>query len=167
MAPPQRRDFPPWFRRASGGRCQDGGVSVEVITYAELADRLVAAVPAFRTSLEEHLVDHDGEVLNHLLFGDLSRFTMAAHERGDRSTTRQVMTFVEEAFRRGDDDVRNVISVSFVENFIDTEAERQFVSTWPASLQREAEALRRWWFSEPPPAGSRRPRWFRRMRRDG
>lgn len=154
------------FRRTTGDPCQDGGVSEEVIAYTELAERLVKAVPAFSTFLEEHLVDNGGEVFNHLLFCDLSRFTMAAHERSDTSTTRQVMTFVDEAFRRGDDDVRNVISVSFVENFIDTGTERQFVSTWPASLQREAEAMRQAWFGEPRLTRSRRPGLFRWRRRN-
>ena len=138
----------------------------ETITYAELAGLLVTAVPAFRPFLEEHLTDNEGEVLNHLLFGDLSRFALAAHERGDSSTTRQVIDFVDEAFRRGDGDVRNVVSVSFVENFIDTEAERAFVSTWPLSLQHEAAVMHEAWFGERPRTPSPRPRWFTRLRRN-
>ena len=32
-------------------------------------------------------------------------------------------------------------AVSFVENFIDTEAERRFAATWPADLQEVAREL--------------------------
>jgi hypothetical protein len=120
-------------------------VSEEVIIYAEVAERLVAAVPSFRPVLEEHLADYEGELIQHLLFGDLSRFTLQAFVLGDTATTDQVIDFIGRAWRHGDDGVRNLVRVSFVENFIDTAEESRFVATWPTDLQRLAEEMGEYW----------------------
>ena len=52
------------------------------IAYDRIADELAVAIPEFAGEIEEHRADQ-GEVLPHLLFGDLVRFVERAAERGD------------------------------------------------------------------------------------
>ncbi len=55
-------------------------------------------------------------MLPHLLFGDLTRFVLDAHARGDDDLVRRALAFLNKAFREGDDIVQNLVGMSFVEN---------------------------------------------------
>ena len=52
--------------------------------YDTVAQRLVEVVPEFSGAVEEHRSDND-EILPHVLYGDLTRFVVAAAERGTMS----------------------------------------------------------------------------------
>ena len=82
--------------------------------------------------------DH-GEVLPHLLFGDLTRFLLRAHSRGQGDVVDRCVRFLERAARYGDEMVVELVAVSFVENVGPWEPEMSgFISTWPARLQEIA-----------------------------
>lgn len=66
--------------------------------------------------LEEHLRDLEGEVLPHLLLTDVVRW-LAAHVETDLDSCRSIWAWVEHAYDRGPDDVRELIAVSGVEMF--------------------------------------------------
>ena len=74
------------------------------------------AVPEFGRAIDEHITYHDGDVLKHVPFGDLTRFILAAEERGDHDLVRRCLSFLDLALREGDSDVQNLVGVSFVEN---------------------------------------------------
>ena len=66
--------------------------------------------------LEEHLVDQEGEVLPHLIMADVERWARTALRQGKHQEVQQVLEHLEEEFRGPDDDVREVISASFLEH---------------------------------------------------
>jgi hypothetical protein len=83
---------------------------------AELA--LVCAIawefPQLLGHLEEHLQDNAGEVIPHVLMGEYERWAESlAHDR--HLDLERLFRMLEQAYESGDEDVRNLIEVSFVE----------------------------------------------------
>lgn len=113
------------------------------MTYADVCTALWTAVPEFGEIIDEHLVDNDGELLLHVLFGDLTRFVLAADERGDHDVVARSLQFLDSALRHGDADVENLVAVSFVENNEPWDGQAwTFISTWPEALRAEAQRQR-------------------------
>lgn len=110
-----------------------------------VAERLVERVPQFRPIYEEHKADNEGDVLAHLLWGDLTRFVFSAWAAGDLQTVDAVVAFNEEAIQSDDPEVRNLVKDSFVESCGPyDELPWDFIRTWPPHLRAEAE--RQWGF---------------------
>jgi len=84
-----------------------------------LAEQFVVHVrsadPALDKLVSDHVRDY-GEVLLHVLCGDLSRFSVAAWQRGDSASAERCLTCAEKGLLQGDDAVRNAIQASLVEN---------------------------------------------------
>jgi hypothetical protein len=94
--------------------------------------------------IDEHVAEYDA-VLVHILFGDLTRFVLAAHERGDTDVEQRSLSFLDRALREGDEQVRNLVAVPFVENVGPWDkARRGFIAEWPDALRTEAERQRDW-----------------------
>lgn len=127
------------------GPLRAGNLSdVVAVVYAEVHEALRAAVPEFGPSIDEHIADYS-EVLQHVLFGELTRFVLAAYERGDRELTRKCLRFLDFALREGDSRVENLVAVSFVENVLPWSASTSaFIQSWPEGLCSEAERQRDW-----------------------
>jgi len=90
--------------------------------------------------IDAHLHDQEGELLLHLLLGDVVRFCVEAFARGDDDVVRRCLGYVDLALQEGDSDVENAICVSFVENVGPWLPEMQaFIDTWPRALRDEAE----------------------------
>lgn len=120
-------------------------VQMAAMAYADACAALRTAVPEFGEIIDEHLVDYEGELLPHVLFGDLTRFVLAANERGDHDVVARSLTFLDRALRDGDPDVENLVAVSFVENNEPWDAQAwTFISTWPEALLAEAQRQRDW-----------------------
>lgn len=67
-----------------------------------------------RPLLDEHLEDNDGELLPHVLFGEVTRWV------GDNASARPaairvVLDLLESAWYTGEESVREVIALSFLE----------------------------------------------------
>jgi len=77
---------------------------------------LVRRNRALLSVLEEHLVDQEGEVLPHLFMADVERWVEVALHQGRRPDVERVLEQLEEEFNGPDDDVREVISASFLEH---------------------------------------------------
>jgi hypothetical protein len=122
-----------------------------VIEYPTVHEALRAAIPEFSGEIDEHFASNE-EMLQHVLFGDFTRFVMDAQARGDEELVRRCLAFLEEALRDGDKNVVTLVQVSFVENvgpFIGDVAE--FVETWPTALRAEAQRQRDWKRGDPGP----------------
>lgn len=90
-----------------GGERLDGEAAVEL-----LRQRL----PEFGPVIDEHREDNFGELLFHLLMGDLSRFYMSqALDRPELQ--RRFWRVVDRLAALGDDAVQNAIGVSLIEWF--------------------------------------------------
>jgi len=73
---------------------------VAVIEYASVHRALRAAIPEFGDSIAEHLAC-DEEGLQHVLVGDLTRFLLAARDRGYDELVGRCLHFLDEALRDG------------------------------------------------------------------
>lgn len=83
----------------------------------DLVDSLVAKFPTLEPVLREHLADNFGEVLPHLFFGDLTRYVVSEFVRtGGPGRVQPMLDELELAFSAGDDEVAELIAVSFLEN---------------------------------------------------
>jgi hypothetical protein len=112
-------------------------------TYGTVHEELRLAVPEFGPAVDEHVAEYD-EVLQHVLFGDLTRFVLAAHERGDREVEERCLGFLDRAVRDGDDEVKNLVLVSFVENIQPWDPSRaDFIGSWPSALRGAAVRAQR------------------------
>jgi len=98
----------------------------------------------FSGAVEEHRSDND-EILPHVLYGDLTRFVVAAAEEGHDELVRRVLAFLEDELAHGDEMVQNLVAVSFVENVGPFERSTAgFIATWPPGLKAEADRQREW-----------------------
>ncbi len=112
--------------------------------YAQVIERLRGAVPEFGIVIDDHLAFYD-EPLPHVLYGDLTRFVVAAHDRGESELVERCLSFLDAELREGDAETRNLVEASFVENIGPGDgAMGSFIGTWPAALQAEAERQRDW-----------------------
>lgn len=74
----------------------------------QLLDALIEAAPALQIVTDEHVREY-GELLTHVLFGDVTRWLAANPQPA-------ALAVLEQSFVTGDEDTRNLIAVSFVEN---------------------------------------------------
>jgi hypothetical protein len=104
---------------------------------------LLAALPEASLVVRQHLDDHDGSLLLHLLVADLRRLLLDAWARGDEALGQRGLAFLDSALAAGDDRVSNAVAVSFVEDIGWWETEMQpFLTTWPGGLLAEVERQR-------------------------
>jgi len=73
---------------------------------------LVERHPKLKPLLDEHLADND-ELLDHDFFGDVVRW--AESEQDGSTELSAVLADLDRYWVEGDEDVRNVIGVSFIE----------------------------------------------------
>lgn len=113
------------------------------LTASQFVSRLTSAVPESSTTLREHLADHEGELLLHLLTADLRRLALGWFEVGRTDALARLLDVLDTALREGDEYVCNTISVSFVEDLGCWEADMQpFIATLPGELANEVERQR-------------------------
>lgn len=114
-----------------------------------LVERLVAAAPGIKPLYDAHLVNYD-ELLPHVFFGDVSRYvTQNFASRNDGSLPGEcagdagrILKVLEDAVKAGDQEVLELVSVSFLEN-IDW-ASDEGKAVWSAmgrELRREKSLL--------------------------
>jgi len=114
------------------------------VLYSDVEQVLREAVPEFGPVIDEHIAFND-ELLPHVLFGDLTRFVLVAHDQGNEELVRRCLVFLDEALREGDAMLENLVAVSFVENVEPWDpAMTRFIESWPAGLRQEAEEQRDW-----------------------
>jgi hypothetical protein len=111
-----------------------------LIAHGEVPELLLGEIPEFRTTYDEHVQDND-EVLSHVLFGDLSRFTIAAYERGQIGVIERLVRLMERLLRDGDDYTKNLVAVSFVENIGPDDVDRGFFELYGPLLRADLKAV--------------------------
>jgi len=107
---------------------------------AQLFRQAIGIAPSFEPVLAEHLSDNDGELLPHLLMGDLLRFVGArvGKQANDSVEVVLLLDLLEREVAGGNADTENVIAVSFLE---DLEAEEFFPALYPLLGPRLRAAL--------------------------
>ncbi len=87
------------------------------MTDKELVRLLAAEYLDLRALLDEHMAEHRGEVLPHVFMGDVTRWVVSIAADSQRhNELRRILQLLENEFERGDEPVRELISVSFLEN---------------------------------------------------
>ncbi|PKN91365.1 MAG: hypothetical protein CVU44_19830 [Chloroflexi bacterium HGW-Chloroflexi-6] len=95
-------------------------------TYNEIGLSLVEHIPEFKNIYEEHVNQYQC-VLQHVLFGDLVRFTrdickIMMSSKGEYERERKaeivdrILDFIEQALESNDERVTELVQVSFLEN---------------------------------------------------
>ena len=75
----------------------------------DLSEDLAAAAPALRSLLAEHRAEH-GALLTHLYMADVTRWLVAT------GPSAAALLVLERHMTEGDDEVQNVVCLSFLEN---------------------------------------------------
>jgi hypothetical protein len=81
-----------------------------------------ARFPTLNLLLEEHVRDNLNEILPHVFFGDVTRHVLSLlfAESSDGLDTqrelRDILDYLEDTYSSGDEELRELISVSFLEN---------------------------------------------------
>lgn len=92
------------------------------MTKEYFARELVRRFPEYRRAYEDHLEAY-GKVLGHVFFCELNPVLAGLLKAGqDRALTRRYMDFVEDMYRDGDDEVKNIVQVTILEYLGDDEA---------------------------------------------
>ena len=108
------------------------------------ADELARTCPETQRLIDEHLADHDGKLLLHLLVADVRRLVLSAFGASNRDVAHRCLLVISHALTEGNDYIRNAIAVSFVEDTGLWDADvGPFIDSWPAPLRTEAEYQRR------------------------
>jgi hypothetical protein len=93
-------------------------LELQAPTTADLfVDGLVKEVSALQPVLDKHLAANH-ELLPHVFFGDLTRFVVSGFsDRPEhRADAEKILLLLEDAMGSPDEDVQNLVSVSFCEN---------------------------------------------------
>src|SRR5688572_17197555 len=113
-------------------------MAVGVTTIDDLVRDLVDAAPELDAVLQEHLADND-ELLPHVLFGDVTRWL------GEHGPNAAVLAVLEHHMAAGDDDVQNVLAVSFLENLVAGEPSDDAIrAALGPRLRAELDAIESW-----------------------
>lgn len=110
------------------------------MTTADFVVRLPQAAPRLQPLIEEHLADHDGQELLHVLMSGVRRWVISAfYNLVEDESIAAVLALLDEALRYGDERVENAVAVSFVEDSCVWHPRlATFLSAWPEGLQKEA-----------------------------
>lgn len=84
----------------------------------DFVEALANRFPALLIILEEHLEDQYGETLPHVYLGEVTRWLverLRTAGASDRDLL-EILTFLERAFGGSEDEVQDLIAVSFLEN---------------------------------------------------
>lgn len=112
---------------------------------ADFARRLTAAVPELRGVVDEHLREQRGRVLLHGLVTKVRRLSRTMFDRGESEALGRLLQVMDEGLRDGDDTVRRVISMAFVQDYGPEIAQNpSLVEAWPGALRAEAERQQPW-----------------------
>ena len=107
--------------------------------YETVIDDLVSEVPEFEPTIRKHVEANDSP-LPHVLFGDFTRFVVAAWQDGNVELVGRCLDVLERALAEDDPRLHELVAASFVENVgVWEPGMASFVETWPPALQSEAE----------------------------
>lgn len=118
-----------------------------------MVEKLLLGFPELCAIVDEHIADHD-EVFWHLLMADITR-EIIARETGHlepiygrepaltAARVPELLTYLDVVFQRGDEEDREVISQSLLENLpYSHELGHEILTRLPSSLHAELQKIR-------------------------
>lgn len=93
------------------------------MTKEEAAGELTELFPEKTTALAQHYADYNNQLLGHLFFADEINLPLIDLLRSntDKPTIQKYCSFIEHMYATGDEDVKNVVDVTIVEQLSDEE----------------------------------------------
>ena len=93
------------------------------MTKEETAEKLAELFPEKAPALAQHYADYDHQLLAHLFFADEINTPLSSMLRtgSGGKTIQQYCSFVETMYYDGDEDVKNVVEVTILEQLSDEE----------------------------------------------
>ncbi|EGR0752212.1 hypothetical protein D8T32_14895 [Vibrio vulnificus] len=86
------------------------------ISSASFILQLIEVVPELRVVYDEHIADYD-ELLEHVFMADVTRFAECLFAQKSHSDTlSRLIMFIDKAYSSDDEELKELISVSFLEN---------------------------------------------------
>jgi hypothetical protein len=103
-----------------------------------LAERIASINTTLRELWEEHVRENGGEPLPHLFMGEVAAWFAEPAERGVAldDDHRALCALLDDAVRKGDSDVRELVQVSFIEN-LPLDASEWFLPCFGIGLQED------------------------------
>jgi len=112
---------------------------------ADFVRRLTVAVPELRDLVDAHVREERGRVLPHGLVTQVRHVSLGMFNRGESEALGRLLQVMDEGIREGDDTVRRVISMAFVQDLGPEIAQHpSLVAGWPAALRAEVEKQQPW-----------------------
>lgn len=110
------------------------------------AQDLVRRFPEHQAAYEDHLRAY-GEVLGHVFFCEINPVLSGLlRENQDQARIRRYMDFLEEMYREGDGDVRNIVEVTILEYLGDDETVlRRAFHYFSEELMEASQAVEAGW----------------------
>ena len=114
------------------------------IAREQLVERLAETCPELEPLIAEHF-EYYAELLLSLLIADVRLFSISAFENGNLDVLQRCLAVMAAGLEDGDDYVKNVVAVSFVEDTGWWEPGMgAFIDVWPEALQAEDRRQRDW-----------------------
>ncbi len=88
------------------------------VSLAGCINQLLERVPELQSTYDVHIHDYD-ELLPHVFLGDVTRYVVQQVHSGEMGTTKpvgRILDSLERCMESGDDQVKELVSVSFIEN---------------------------------------------------
>ena len=107
------------------------------INYDNIVTDLVEKFPEIDSIYELHKSDN-GVVLQHVFFGELTRFIIASYRKNNLDLVDNILEILDMYLQLGDDKITNLIVASFLENL--SQADKDYlriVKILPTNLQSE------------------------------
>ena len=98
-------------------------MEADIVTKEETAARLTEIFPEKAAALAQHYVDYNGLLLGHIFFADEINAPLLSllQTNRNRKAIQQYCFFIEKMYYDGDEDVKNVVEVTILEQLSDEE----------------------------------------------
>ena len=105
-----------------------------------IARELASLDPELEAVISEHMKDYD-EILEHVLLGDVTRYILDLYQKDpDSPLVKKTVGTLSRTFSEGGTDIQELVSVSFLENLIGSDAlDQGFMFLLGAELRQELE----------------------------
>lgn len=115
------------------------------ISYKEFADILTNEVPELREIYDSHLEDN-GEIIPHVFINEVFYYLRDHINNNVPKYLTKLLRFLDEAMISSDEETKNLIAVSFVENLItvDNHSLKKIEALLGPNLKRELNNMRNW-----------------------
>ena len=115
------------------------------ISYERFIEELLSEIPELKDIYEEHIKDCDEE-LPHIFMEDVFRYVKENINNGVPEYIVRLMKFLNEAMASSDENTKELISVSFLDNLevVDNASLKRIETLLGSNLKKELKKIKKW-----------------------